>query len=450
MTSFDPPRAEIELSRVRALMISHLDNAGVSRVKILPAHKVASAATKGATSSISLGMLFSVDDYVNAIDEINPTVGDLRGLPDMSAVAMLDETSGLAWAPTDMHSIDGTVHPTCQRSTLKRVAASAQGAGIDFVVGMELEFTLFRGTKDEPELSHIGPGYGTLPFLELERFHLDLLTALESAGLAIEQLHPEYGDGQLELSLAARTPVRAVDEYLLARVIITRVALQHGFLASFAPVPVVGNISNGCHIHLSAQKDGANIFFDEGSAAGFTDDAGHMIAGILERLDEAVALLGGSTLSFERLRPHNWAGAYVCWGGGNREAAVRYMKGYAGLTAQQSNIEVKCADPAANHYLAVAMLIEAAMQGVQNQTPLPAEVLVEPGVLGESERALGKVRPFPADLGEALAMYEKSAFCAELLGPMLFSSYLAVRRHDWKVYGAMPVAEVAAAVRFRF
>ncbi|GGL99100.1 glutamine synthetase [Nakamurella endophytica] len=448
MAAFRPPL--VDSSRIRALAVAHLDNAGISRLKLLPQHKVSSAGSKGATMSLSVGMLFSVDDHVNSVPELDATVGDLRAVPDMSAVALLDEQRGLAWAPADIRSLDGSPHSTCQRSLLAAVDARARQAGLDFLVGFEIEFTLFTGTKAAPVLAHTGPGYGMLPFLELESWHLDLLDALAIAGVPAEQLHPEYGPGQLELSLAPRPAVRAVDDYVLARQVITRVSQAHGLLVSFAPVPVVGAIANGCHVHLSATRDGRPVFHDPGQPTGFSPEAGHLVAGVLEHLDEGVALLGGSTLSFERLRPHNWAGAYVCWGTGNREAAVRYMPGAAGFGGEQSNIEIKCVDPAANQYLAVAALMGSALDGLDRRLPLPAEVQVEPGTLGEAERAAGRVRPFPPDLGAALQLLAGSPFFAELLGPVLHSSYCAVRQHDWETFGTRPPADVAAAVRWRF
>jgi glutamine synthetase len=302
-----PDSKSVVVDDIRALMISHIDNAGISRVKIAPQHRVRSALTKGSTISLSVGMLLAIDDHATSTPSIDPTIGDLRGIPDEAALAWIDRERGLAWAPSDLYGLDGAPHPTCQRSALKRIV---RDAGFDFLVGMELEFTLFRGTKDDPEVAHLGPGYGTLPFFELESWHLDLLDALQVAGVPVEQLHPEYEDGQVELSLAPRDPVRAVDDYVLARMIVTRVALQHGLLVSFAPVAVFGGVSNGCHIHLSAVSGdgGSNIFYDPERDSGMTIEAEHMIGGIVSNLVDGLVLLGGSTLSFERLKPHNWAG----------------------------------------------------------------------------------------------------------------------------------------------
>lgn len=442
-----PDSKSVVVDDIRALMISHIDNAGISRVKVVPQPRVRSALTKGSTISLSVGMLLAIDDHATSTPSIDPTIGDLRGIPDEAALAWIDRERGLAWAPSDLYGLNGEPHPTCQRSALKRIV---RDAGFDFLVGMELEFTLFRGTKDEPEVAHLGPGYGTLPFFELESWHLDLLDALQVAGVPVEQLHPEYESGQIELSLAPRDPVRAVDDYVLARMIVTRVALQHGLLVSFAPVAVFGGVSNGCHIHLSAAGGGSNIFYDPERDSGMTAEAEHMIGGIVSNLVDGLVLLGGSTLSFERLKPHNWAGAYACWGPSNREAAVRYMGGFAGYGAEQSNIEVKCADPAANHYLAVAALIGAAVHGVRTQEPLPPAVRMDPAELSAEDRERLGVERFPHDLGAALERFADSAFFRELLGPELFDSYRAVRAHDWEVNGPLDGDAAVARARWRF
>lgn len=435
---------------IKALMISHLDNSGISRVKVVPGGRLSSVARSGTSVSLSLGMLFSWDDHVSVTDAIDPTIGDLRGVPDLDALALIDPGAGLYWAPADLHDMTGNAHPTCQRSTLKRIDARAEEQGYSFLVGIELEFTLYRGDKESPELAHDGPGYGTLAFLELEQWSLDVIAALQTAGVPIEQFHPEYESGQMEVSFAPLPAVQAVDAYVLARLVIARIALKHGFRASFAPVTEVGKVANGCHIHLSATKNGSNVFYDTATDHGISEEGGQMIAGVLEHLSDGLVLLGGSVLSFDRLQPHNWAGAYSCWGAGNREAAVRYMGGFHGYGASQANIEVKCADPAANHYLAVAALIGSALDGVRRQLPLPAGIRVDPSTLTDTERARARVERFPENLGAALERFARSRFYKELLGDMLFSSYLEVHTYEWETYGDTDRGELAERVRWRY
>jgi glutamine synthetase len=459
----------VRFDDIRALLVSHIDNAGISRVKVLPHRRLLSASTHGATVSHSVGLLFSVDDHLNATDALDPVVGDLRGIADLSALALVDAEAGLAWAPADLYSLDGTAHPACPRTALRRVVDDAADVGLEFLVGFELECTVFRGAADvaasvadpwraeprpagaAPEPATSGPGYSTRAVLEVESFAFAALAALEVAGVPVDQMHPEFGPGQLEFAFAPRDPIAAVDQLALARIVLTRVANAHGLRVSFAPVPIAGGATNGCHVHLSATRDGRNVFApDESGPHGVGADGGRMIAGILDRLDETVALLGGSVLSFARLQPHTWAGAHVCWGPANREAAIRYLRGQAGHGAEQANIEVKPTDGAANPYLAVAAILASAVDGVARDAAPPEPVTVDPSTLSAAERRAAGIRSLPADLGAALEALDASDFSRGVLGDVLVDAYVATRRHEWEAYGALDAAAVADVVRWRY
>lgn len=433
-----------------ALLITHVDNTGITRAKIVPGDRIESAAKNGASVSLSLGMLYSVDDFVSATDDIDPIMGDLKAIPDLERLRSLDADRGLLWAPANLHLPEGPAHPTCQRSLLASVEDQAASAGLDFLVGLELEFTLYRFVDGEAVLSHRGPAYGAAVFLELEDWSLDLLAALREAEVPLEQLHPEYADGQIEIAFAPLPPVEAADNFVLARQIITRVSLRHGFRASFAPVSEIEGLANGFHIHVSASRDGQNVFFDDDAERGFGEEGAHLLAGVLDHLAASLMLLGGSVLSFERLQPSHWSGAYACWGDGNREVAVRFIRGRASDQGKQANIEVKCADPAANPYLAIAALIGSALDGLEKATKLPEAVQVNPVDLdGKSRRRARAVR-FPENLGEVIKIFKASTFHRELLGKMAFEARLVVAQHEWETYGPMDKAWVADAVRFRY
>lgn len=437
-----------DLPGARVLMVTNQDNAGVSRIKVVPASKLAGVATSGCTVSLSAAALFSTDDYPVSTPALDATVGDLRAVPDLDAAALVDAGAGLWWAPANLVGLDGEPFAGCQRSLLQRTVDDFVTAGFVPTVGMELEFTLFAGARDDPRPAHVGPGYSALAFLEFEAFGRDVLDALAAAGVPVEQLHPEYAKGQVEVSLGPADPVTAVDQYLLARLVITRVALAHGQLVSFAPITIPGEVGNGLHIHLSATHDGVNVFHDPGGEYGVSAAGGQMIAGVVANLLAATALLTGTTISFQRLRPHSWSGAFACWGDGNREAAVRLMRGAGPSAATQANIEIKCADATSNQYLAVAAVLASALDGVSTQLPLPVGITVDPASLSDDERAAAGVRPLPASLPEALRELESSTLFRGLLGDVLFDVYLSVRRHDHEVYGPLaddPEALVASA-----
>jgi glutamine synthetase len=240
------------------------------------------------------------------------------------------------------------------------------------------------------------------------------------------QLHAEHGLGQFEVALGARDPLDACDDYLLARLVIERTSIRHGLTAQFAPIPVVGAASNGMHIHLSVLGAHGNLLTPVAGDAP-AGEGGALIAGILDALPAATALLAGSEASYERLRPGRWAGASLCWGVGNREAAVRYVPATASAGPRGANIEVKPADATANPYLAVAALLAAASDGITRGATPPSPIEVSPTRLSVEERTSRGIRPLPATLVEALAVLSESAMLRRQLGDRLIDLYVAVR-----------------------
>ena len=88
--------------------------------------------------------------------------------------------------------------------------------------------------------------YGLAGVLEHEAFVRDVIAAAAVSGVAIEQLHPEYGANQFEISLAPQSPVAAADQLVLTRIIIGRVARRHGMRVSLSPAPFVGERRMRC------------------------------------------------------------------------------------------------------------------------------------------------------------------------------------------------------------
>jgi len=54
--------------------------------------------------------------------------------------------------------------------------------------------------------------------------------------------------------------VTAADRSVLVRQTIRAVSAHHGIRPSFAPSVVAGTVGNGGHVHLSAWRDGGNLF----------------------------------------------------------------------------------------------------------------------------------------------------------------------------------------------
>lgn len=331
--------------------------------------------------------------------------------------------------------------PVCQRSLLERVTATAAEAGLDFKMAYEVEFTLF-GADDQPV--HSGPGYSPRALLEVEGFAVDLVEALQAQGIDVDQFHPEYSIGQCEVSVAPRDPVTAADQYVLLRTTVTQVAKRYGLRVSFAPAAIAGVVGNGCHLHASAWRGGRNLMTGGDGAAGMTVEGEALVAGMLDHLPELSAVLTPSVVSYTRLQPSHWAGAFACWGVENREAALRFIPGSLRVRERAANVELKSIDGTANPYLAAAVVIAAALDGRERGLRLPEPTQVDPATL------TGGVTRLAADLGEAIARLEESKFTRATFGDPLFEAFLAVRRLEWETYGQAPVDEVLAAHRWRY
>ena len=414
---------------------SIVDMAGVARAKYVPTVRLGAFHRAGMGASPSWSV-FCVDGSI-AFTPTLGVVGDLRIRIDPADLRVV--AGGIAWAPGDLQHQDGTPSPMCARSLLARETTALEQAGLTALVGAELECTLLGADLGHATAAPWTP-YGLRTSLEQADFLVDLTHAAAGAGLAIEQLHMEYGHDQLEVSLAPTAPVAAADDVLLARTVIGRTAARHGLQVSFSPVPFAGEAGNGAHLHLSLTGSDGPLFSGGPGPHGLTESGGAAIAGVLDTLPGLIGVYAGSALSAQRLQPGNWAGAANRWGLENREAAVRLVAATPG-NPHGANIELKVVDPSANPYLAVTALLGSARLGIERQLPLPAEVPVNPSASDRSRR------PLPAGQAAAMDALETSEDAAEILGAQVIEGILAVRRHEIATYGAQPVAETAADLR---
>jgi glutamine synthetase len=148
----------------------------------------------------------------------------------------------------------------------------AAKAGIDLKAAVEIEWAVGRG--DAPDGQFVaactGPAYGMTRLVELSDYAADVLAALDEQDVPVDQIHPEYSAGQYELSVGAADPVAAADRSVLVRQTIRAVSQRHGMRASFAPSVVPGTVGNGGHVHISAWRDGANLFAGGDGRYGMT------------------------------------------------------------------------------------------------------------------------------------------------------------------------------------
>jgi glutamine synthetase len=434
---------------VHGVALCYVDTAGVTRVKGVPVTRLSSAARRGVGMSPVFDT-FLADDSIVRTDVLGGPDGDLRLFPDLSGLVALAGQPGWAWAPVDRRQQDGEPHPACSRTFLRRMVARADEAGIVVRAAIEIEWVLGRDDVPAGELvpATSGPAYGMTRIVEQSEFTADLLAALATQGVDVDQLHPEYSPGQFELSVGALDPVAAADRSVLVRQTIRAVARRHGLRVSFSPSVVPGSVGNGGHVHLSAWRDGASLHAGGDGPYGLTKDGEAFVAGLLRELLPLSGLATPSPASLLRLQPSHWAGVFTCWGRETREAAVRLVTGLAGDEPRAANVEVKCADLAANPYLLIGGLVAAGLAGVADGLGLPPETTGDPVELSDEERERRGIARLPTDLGDVVDHFAGSELLREALGPVLADAVVAVRRGEWARMSEAEPEDVAAAYRW--
>jgi glutamine synthetase len=414
-----------------------VDLCGVIRGKGIPLRRLGAFCDSGMGAAPSWSV-FCIDNALAFTPSIG-VVGDLRLRLDLDGISLIDER--LAWGPANIHEQDGSPSELCPRRRLASIVEKAAERGLSPLMGTELEFTLTTlDGKRIPKRSWAA--YGMPAVAAYSGFLVDLAATMEKAGVSPEQIHPEAGEDQFEVSLAPASPVEMADAGVLARILIGIVAARHGMGVSFSPMPWAGGAGNGAHLHLSLMREGQPLFSSGDGPHGITAKGGAAIGGILAGLNDFMAIYGGSVVSGLRLRPGSWSGASACWGLENREAALRFVANTAG-NPHGANVELKVVDPSANIYLAAAALLGSAVSGIDANLPLPAEVTINPAESPDKDSMA-----LQTDQSTILGALEESKLAIETLGSAIVQGVVAVRRHEVEQFKNITPAVIADDVRF--
>ena len=449
----DPQRArqaaeELAGRGVVGVALTYVDNTGICRVKTVPVHRLADAVTAG-VGMAPVFDVFLVDDSLTTSAHIGGPVGDLRLYPDLDVLTPLAGQPGWAWAPADRFTLEGGPSPACQRRFAAAMADQAAARGLEFRMAFEVEWFVGRagpGDGDGVTPACTGPAYGMTRLVELSDYVRALLAALEEQGVPVDQFHPEYAAGQLELSTAAAAPVAAADRVVLVKETIRAVSAAHGLRVSFAPVVMAGQVGNGGHLHCSAWAEGRNLFTGGDGPYGLTGRGESILAGLLDALPALCAVGAPSVASYLRLVPQQWSGPWQCWGRENREAALRLVTGTAGTEASAANAEIKCFDASANPYLVVGAVAALAAATADEGRRLPDEVAVDPATLPSG----GRPPCLPRTIVEAVDHLTQDKRLRAALGDPLLEAFVAVRRAEAELFAGWSDDEVAAATRWRY
>ena len=299
----------------------------------------------------------------------------------------------------------------------------------------EIEFYLLRQPVD---INHLEPVDQAGYFDHVTRglsndFRRKIVRALEETGIQVEFSHHEGGPGQNEVDLRAVDALHAADNIMTARTLIEEVALAEGMLATFMPKPFINRPGSGMHTHLSLFEGDENAFYDPSGRYQLSEIGRYFIAGLLHHAREIAAITNQHVNSYKRLWGGGEAPSYICWGHNNRSALVR-VPVYKPSKKSSARIEYRGLDPAANPYLALAVLISAGLDGIEKKMPLAEEAEDNVWQLSETERQILGIHPLPSSLSDALRAMRSSDLVAEALGEQVFEHLLREKDNEWREY----------------
>ncbi len=412
----------------------YCDNGGIIRGKATHASKLATRMREGIGQSLAMQAFTGVETLAS-VDGMSP-VGEFRLIPDPETFVILPYVPHTGSLLCDLVRLDGVPWEACPRSFLKRMIARLATLGMRAEVGFEHEFYLARQENGQYVPADHSLCYSSIGLDEQAKVIDAALATLEAQGLSIELFHTELGPAQQELSLHHAEALRAADTVCLVRETLRGVARSFGLYASFAPKPFLDQAGSGAHIHLSlwgttnSEHPNQNLFYDASGHGGLSQLGRYFVGGILHHIHALVAISCACPNSYRRLLPHFWSSAYGAYGFDNREAAIRIPSPFWGREAEATNLELKCSDHSGNPYLVLGALIAAGLDGIERNIDPGEPQQIDPGHYSDEERKLRGIRHLPTSLDEALDELGHDQVLLDALGPLLATSYIAVKRNE--------------------
>ena len=366
---------------------------------------------------------------------------DMRLVPDAETYAVLPWSRAefrRARVFCDIYQPDGSVFAGDPRGTLKRMLERIQERGWIYNAGPEPEFFLFK--RNGPESIHpvphdVGGYFDFSASDDAARVRTELMDALAGMGLEVEMGHHEVALGQHEIDFKFADALRTADHVLTLKYTVKAIAAQHGLIASFMPKPIFGINGSGMHCHQSLfDEQGNNLFFDPEDEYHLSRIAYGFIAGQLAHARALAAVVAPTVNSYKRLVPGYEAPVYVGWAQINRSALIR-IPHYTTGRDKSMRAELRFPDPSANPYLALAVMLAAALDGIDNELT-PPEPLNEVNVyhLTEEERVARDIAELPGSLAESLRELEADQVLREALGTSTCDAFMRAKWAEVEEY----------------
>uniref|UniRef100_A0A6M2EYS3 GS catalytic domain-containing protein n=1 Tax=Populus davidiana TaxID=266767 RepID=A0A6M2EYS3_9ROSI len=418
-------------SLVRVLWV---DTSGQHRCRAVPLKRFNDIVRKNGVglTHASMAMCSATDGLA---DETGLTaVGEIRLVPDVTTRKKIPWMERQEMVLADMHLRPGEPWEYCPREALRRVLKVLKDEfNLVMDAGFENEFVLLKSVSREGKEEWVPidstPYCSTAAFDAASPILDEIVGALHSLDITVEQLHAEAGKGQFELAMGHTICPLSADNLIYTREVIRAIARKHGLLATFVPKLALDDVGSGSHVHISLLRNGENVFMASGGSSkhGISSIGEEFMAGVLHHLPSILAFTAPIPNSYDRIQPNTWSGAYQCWGKENREAPLRTACPPGIIDGLVSNFEIKSFDACANPYLGLAAIGAAGIDGLRKHLRLPEPIDKNPSLCANLSR-------LPQSLPESLEALKKASVLEDLIGEKLLVAIKGVRKAEIDYY----------------
>ena len=430
----------LEKTGVKYVMAAWIDLHGIPKTKPVPMSDFEELC-------LGKGPQFAVHS-ISFVPELTPADSDQIVVPDLNAVYVCPWDTSMAMIFSDLYWEDAPYN-ICPRQALKRAMQEAEADGYTGFAGVEPEFIVLKYDDagqpvkafDDDPMHGIRPrrqafGYDLEYSLDSMSFLKDMIDIIEGLGWNLHDVVAEGAYSQFELDFHYTNMLEMADRFVFLRIVLKEIAKRHSCFVTFMPKPTVGDWRSGAHINMSLQhnsRPGENIFRDEN---GWSDEARHAVGGLMAHAEAITAITCPTVNSYNGLVPRvggfeggtvTWAPTNITYGFNNRSAQFR-------LPQSRYCIENRACDMTMNVYLAMAMHLICAVQGIRDK--------IDPGnptdfdLYSKTEAELTDlgIRRLPRTLFNAVEALGKDPMAEQVMGLVMRQSYLEYKYDEWERY----------------
>ncbi len=425
-------RSEVDAGRIDTVLIAMTDMQGRLQGKRLTASHFLDEVVEHDAEGCNY--LLAVDVDMNTVEGYAMSswergYGDFVFKPDLETLRIVPWQEGTALVTCDLMWEDGSAVVASPRQILKRQLERLSQRGLEAFVGTELEFLVFmdtyeeawrKGYRDLEPANYYNVDYSMLGTARIEPLLRRIRNSMAAAGLAVENAKGECNFGQHEINFKFDRALATADGHAIYKNGAKEIAAQEGYSISFMP-KFDEREGNSCHIHLSLRgEDGTPVFAD---GHGFSKTFESFIAGQLACLREFTLFFAPNINSYKRFAVGSFAPTAVAWGKDNRTCSMRVVGHGSSL-----RVENRLPGGDVNPYLAIAAMIAAGLQGMDNELPLEDEMA---GNAYEADKP-----HVPTNLREARELFANSAAARDAFGEEVVEHYLNMARVEIEAFEA--------------